>query len=477
MRHKFLLPCLLFLTACGGSQNTEPEPIELQNSDENESSFETNYEHVHQHTLENGLKVVVVERPELPIITIEIAAHNGAFTEPPEFNGLSHLYEHMFFKANDTFPSQEAYMARQRELGMVWNGTTGNERVNYYFTLQSHNLRDGLVFMRDAIQTPRFLEEELVREREVVLGEFDRNEANPYYYLWHAMDDMLWSEYRSRKDSLGDRQTISTATVEQMRWMQETYYIPNNSLLVLAGDLTAETGFALAEELFADWEQAPDPFIEYPIPEHPPLTENTAVIVEQNVQVSVIQLGWHGPDTRNDVNATYAADVFSTIIAQTSSRFSQNLVESGLALQAYIGYSTQRYVGPITFTLVTLPGREQEAISQALVEISHFADPDYFTDEQLQTAQTLLAVSDLYGQQSTDQFAHTLSYWWASADIEYYLNYISSLSQVTRDDITNYIHTYITDQPYATVLLSNHENIAAQEITQEWILNQTRSEK
>src|SRR5690606_33159077 len=97
-------------------------------------------------TLANGLEVIVIPDPSLPIITVEIAVKNGAFTETPELNGLSHLYEHMFFKANAVIPNQKAYMARLRELGIVFNGTTSTERVNYFFTLPAANLQAGMEF-------------------------------------------------------------------------------------------------------------------------------------------------------------------------------------------------------------------------------------------------------------------------------------------------------------------------------------------
>ena len=433
--------------------------------------IDVTYDNVHTTTLANGLEVVVVESHAVPIATIEIAVRNGAFTEPPELNGLSHLYEHMFFKANEELSSQEEYLARQRELGMIFNGTTGNERVNYYFTLQSKNLREGLEFMSAAIQTPVFDQAELEREREVVLGEYDRNEATPTYYLFDAMDDLLWFEFPSRKDSLGDRETISTATVEQMRGMQQTYYVPNNSLLILSGDVTPEDGFALAEEIYGDWERGAEPFEGDPIPEHPPLEENVAAIVHQPVNISYIQLGWHGPDTRNDVDATYAADVFSFILRQDASTFRQNLVETGIVLDAALGYSTLRYVGPITLTAVTTPGREAEAIEAIRAEMARFTDPDYFTEEQVRTAQTLLAVSEIYNQQSVEDLAHTLSYWWCSASLDYYLSYIDELYDVTREDMAQYIETYVHDQPLAAVLMTSEENAAANGLTEEWLLD------
>src|SRR3982750_423671 len=102
---------------------------------------------IQSHTGPNGLTVLVVENHALPLVTVEIAAKNGSMTEPPEYNGLSHLYEPMFFQGNAVIPSQEAYLARARELGMVWNGTTNTERVNYFFTTTSDHLRDAMVFM------------------------------------------------------------------------------------------------------------------------------------------------------------------------------------------------------------------------------------------------------------------------------------------------------------------------------------------
>src|SRR5215813_5029799 len=195
--------------------------------------------HIDQHTCKNGLSVVVVEDHALPLVTIEIAARNGSMTEPPEYNGLSHLYEHMFFKGNAVIPSQEAYFARTRELGMEWNGTTNTERVNYFFTTTADHLRDSMVFMRDAVVSPLFDPKELERERVVVTGEIDRNEATPGYHFWHQVTRRVFWKYPSRKDPLGDRKTVLAATREQMQTIKQRYYVPNNSLLVVTGDVRA----------------------------------------------------------------------------------------------------------------------------------------------------------------------------------------------------------------------------------------------
>ena len=123
-------------------------------------------------TLSNGLQVVVIENSKVPLATIEIAVKNGAYTEGPEYSGLSHLFEHMFFKANQSYPTQEKFLKRTQELGAIWNGTTADERVNYFFTIPKDSLDAGLGFMNAAIRFPIYRPEDMAKERPVVDGEF-----------------------------------------------------------------------------------------------------------------------------------------------------------------------------------------------------------------------------------------------------------------------------------------------------------------
>lgn len=408
---------------------------------------------IHTATLDNGLDVIVIPDSTVPIVTIELTVKNGAFTETPEYNGLSHLYEHMFFKGNAVIPNQEAYLKRMNELGIVFNGTTSAERVNYFFTLPKANLKEGLEFMYNATVSPLFNEEEFEAEKQVVLGEVDRSESNPGYWLWREMNKLLWYEYPARKDPLGERETILAATVEQMRTMQDTYYIPNNSVLMVAGDVEFDEALAAVEQVFGNWERGPDPFIENPVPPHPPLAESAFTIVEQPTQIVVFQFSWHGPSVNEDPEATYAADVLSYILSQPASRFQQRLVESRIALGASMSYYTQAYTGPASVTVQTTADNLREAIRATFVEIDALSDPDYYTDEQLEAAKTMLTVSDIYSREQTSSFARTVTFWWAVAGIEYYLDYVANLQAVTREDIANFVSRYIQDEPFVLGLL------------------------
>lgn len=419
-------------------------------------------ENFHMTTLKNGLQVLVIEDNSVPLATIELVVRNGAYTESPEYDGLSHLYEHMFFKANKVLSSQEQFMARVNELGISFNGTTSNERVNYFVTLSNRNLGEGLQFMNDAIRYPLFLESEMEAENPVVDAEFQRNESSPMFFLYKDLQHHLWGDLYSRKNTIGDHDIIMTATPEKMRTIQEKYYYPNNTMLVVAGDVDYKDVFKQAKKIYGDWEASDfDPFEKYPIPEFEPLEQDEYfVTLNENAQLPIIMMGYHGPDTRNDIDATYAADVFSYVLGQASSKLQQDLVNTGLALQVQVGYQTCKFTGPITITLVPTPGKTREAMAVLEEHIAQWSSDDYFTDDQIETAKNLLAIDDAYGKEKTSEFVHTVTYWWAVADIQYYTNYVENLKKVTREDIKRYVETYIVGKPRVTGILLNEDQLA-----------------
>ena len=435
---KLVLGCLLVIPLMTFSQENLPDNFFLSK-------------------LDNGLEVLTIEDNTVPLATIEITVRNGAYTESPEFDGLSHLYEHMFFKANKDIPSQEKYLERVTELGISFNGTTSAERVNYYATLSSSKLKEGLEFMNSAIRYPLFLKEEMINENPVVDGEFQRAESNPTFFLLQDANHHLWGENYSRKNVIGDHDVILNATPEKMQVIKGKYYHPNNSIIVVAGNVDHNDVLEKVNAIYGDWEPSDfDPFEKYPIPEIEPLKESVYFITEnENATTPIILMNLHGPDTRNDIPATYAADVFSFILSQKVSKLQQELVESGLAFNVGVGYSTNKYVGPIQIFLVPNPTKIKEAMAKLEEHINQWNSDDYFTDEQLETAKTLLSISEAYGKEQTSQFLHTVTYWWASASIDYYINYVDNLNKVTRDDIKKYVDTYIIGKPMvAGILLS-----------------------
>ena len=408
--------------------------------------------------LPNGLEVIILEDHSIPLVTIELAVRNGSYTEPPELNGLSHLYEHMFFKQNRAIANAEEYLRAIGKMGIAYNGTTREEVVDYYFTTISPNLRTAMRFMKDSTRYLLFDEREFGREKQVVIGEIDRNESNPFFYLSKEMNTRLFFKFPSRKNPLGSRETVSAATTEMMRLIQQRYYVPNNSALVVTGDVNPTEVFKMAQELYGDWTRRDkDPFVEFPLVEHPPLPRSEGQVIVQPVQNVIISIGWHGPSIGKDNPSTYAADVFSFILRQPNSRFQKNLVDTGLVTGVDLSYYTQRNIGPIALVAQTTPDKARAAIKALYEEVAHFNDKDYYTDEQLQNAKALLEADDLYSREKLSDYTHTLSFWWASTGLDYFRGYLPRLRATSRADISRYVTTYIQGKPRVGLALISNE--------------------
>jgi zinc protease len=265
----------------------------------------------------------------------------------------------------------------------------------------------------------------------------------------------MWGDLYTRKNGIGIHDVILTATPEKMRVIKDKYYYPNNSILVIAGDVKHDEVFGKVEKLYGDWKPCDfDPFVKWPIPEFAPLVGQTKFLTtSENAKVPIMLMGFHGPDTRNDLKSTYAADVFSTILGLTSSEFQRTLVDGGYALQANLGYQTSKYVGPIQMFVVPNPSKTKEFYAKVMEQINRFDAPDYFTDEQLETAKNQLIIDDTYSKEKTSAYVHTVTFWWASASIDYYTTYNEMIKKVTRKDITDYVNKYIKGQPAVTGLL------------------------
>jgi zinc protease len=421
---------------------------------------------IRREVLRNGLEVIVVENHGVPLTTVEADAKNGSFTQSATYEGLSHLYEHMFFKSNGSYPQPDAFVNRASELGAVFNGTTQEEQVNYYLTVPSDSTLPALELLSSALQTPIFRQEELERERAVVIGEYDRAESNPGQAFVTAMGKALWGSAWSRKNPLGERQVILATTPEQMRTIQRKYYVPNNTAVIVSGDVNADSIFTAARRLFGDWKRAPDPFVTDPIPPVPPLTKNKGVIVEQPVNSVDVMLQWDGPGAHTDVPATYAADVFSDVLNQPGSRFQRKLVDSGLWQSLGVNYYTLNQVGPITISGEVAPGKLREAIAALDKELLEVVKPGYITTEAVDGVKRTRIVGTMESLERTSGFTHQLGFWWAVTGLDYFFGYVDTMAKQTPQDLQRYAARYIVGKPRVTGVLLSPETRRAIKLTE-----------
>lgn len=447
-----LLLALLALAAAAGPLAAQRAELERQ---------------IRRDTLANGLEVIVVENHGVPLVTVEADARNGSFTQPPSYEGLSHLYEHMFFKANASYPLPEQFVERASELGAVFNGTTTEERVNYYLTVPSDSAGPAIALLASALRTPLFLPAELERERAVVIGEYDRAESSPYYALTTAVGKALWGSAWSRKNALGERAVILATTPEQMRAIQRKYYVPNNTAIIVTGDVNADSAFAAVRRAFSDWKRAPDPFAADPIPPIPPLTRSVGVVVEQPVPTAVVMLQWQGPGAHADVAATYAADVFSDVLNQPGSRFQTRLVDSGLWHSIGVNYYTLNHVGPITITGEVNPERVREAIAALDRELAQTVTPGYITADVVNGVKQQRIVGAKEQMERASGFAQQLGFWWAVTGLDYFYGYVDTMAAQTPEDLRRYARRYIVGKPRVTGVLLAPEARRALQLTDE----------
>jgi zinc protease len=425
---------------------------------------------VHRQVLPNGLEVIVVENHGVPLVTVEADVRNGAFVQTPDIAGLAHLYEHMFFKGNLTWPDAELYLGRASELGAKFNATTQEERVNYYLTVPRDSLAGAVEFLSASLKHPLFREDELAREREVVLGEYDRNESSPFFGLEQAMTRLLWGAEWQRKNTIGDRDVIANATPEQMRMIQQRYYVPNNTALIVAGDVIPDSVFALAKRHLGDWPRGADPFTAHPIPPMPPLAKSAAVIKEDEVAAITVLLQWHGPSVGKDPQATYAADVFSDALNKPGSKFQQALVDSGLWQGVLVNYYTLDHVGPITISGQTTADRFPAAMRALEAEIAKFTQPGYVTPRELQHVKASRAVESSFGLERASDLAHTIGFWWSVSSLDYFLGYVDNMARQTLADLRRYAGTYIAGKPRLTGVLISPSDRAALKLTEAMLL-------
>jgi zinc protease len=447
-------------------------------------------------TLANGLEVIVLPDSNVPLVTVELAVRNGSFTEPPELNGLSHLFEHMFFKPNEALMLAQcegaqrqfgrlsdkcndairlksqigdvSYLANLGNMGITYNGSTREEVVNYYYTTTSQYLPTAVRVINDSVRYPTFDKDELEDEKKVVIGEIDRNESNPFFFLQKELNDKLFYKYPTRKNPLGTRESVTSATPETMKLIQSRYYVPNNAALLVTGDVKPEQVFDLVEKTMGSWQaRAVEPFKEFPLVEHPPLPKSEGVINTQPIENVFVEIGWHGPSIGKDDKATYAADVFSYIVTQPDSKLQRDLVDSGLASAVSVGYYTQRNVGPIQVVLVTTPDKAKAAIKAVYNEISQWTSPTYYSDEELQASKATLQSRDLFDREETSEYTHTLGFWWSSTGIDYFRGYQKNLNATTRSDINRYISTYILGKPHVGLAMMSEAAKASSGLTEQ----------
>jgi len=429
---------------------------------------ETSVKNLYRYKLENGLSLYVAENHNAPLAYIEIAVKAGAIAQTPKTAGLFHFYEHIMFKGNKKFPNAESMQTAIKELGCTsWNGSTGAEYVNYYFTIPSDRLEDGLDFWNQAIRNPLMDKREFEAEKKVVLAEIEStfNDVNTYSNLDRFA--CLFSESPWRTDAGGDPEVLEKATISQLKKIQKTYYIPNNAALFVGGDVDPDQVFQLVNSIFGSWKKGKDPWSGKQVQLKTELPEPVyRVIPYQSLsdQVCQVVIDWRGPDAEFNVEDTYAADLFTFLADDPSSLFKTTLVQNALLgipdpQYTSCAYATQRFLGDFFFQAVML-SPDQYIVERVDLMVSEL--PAILRNTALSYTEEMIAVGKeisenlriLSGETATSLLTELRAFYCAAGE-DYYFDYLEKLASVTGEDMVSFIDKYITGKnPVVSVYVS-----------------------
>lgn len=412
-------------------------------------------------TVDNGMKLVLYESHKVPLVTIVITVKAGALTEKPNTNGLTHLWEHMFFKGNKKLENQAAFKKRVRQLGIDYNGDTSAEKVRYYITLPSSFLEDGLEFMADAIATPLLDQEELDREIKVVLNEYERNASSPLFEFINLSRFLIYgADKQHLRDPLGTPKIITSTTREILYDIKDKTMVPENSALIIGGDIDPVKTKELVNKHFKIW-QTPKNW--QPIPDLDfgefPSEYKDMVLINDNVPVPYALMFFDGPRAGRERQDTFVADVFSSLLSHENGKFQKKFMDSGLVLDASVGYQTQSQSGGINIIAQAHNSKVVEAKAALLKEIELWAQDDYFTDEQLEDVKRNFLIEGKMERNSPSSFTKSLAFWWPVTGIDYFNDYLTKVSAVTLDDVQQFAKDWLVEKPYlGAIILSSKDS-------------------
>jgi zinc protease len=231
-------------------------------------------------TLKNGLGVVIAPDTAAPVVTLGVYYKIGFRLEPQGRSGFAHLFEHMMFQGSENAAKMQ-HIKLINSSGGVLNGSTMYDLTNYYQAVPSNALERVLWLEADRMRALKVDDENLKNQRDVVKEEVRVNVMNQPYggFPWLDMPPVAFRNWANSHNFYGDFADLDAASLADVQNFFRTYYLPNNAVLLLLGDVKPDEGFALAEKYFGGIPAgAPPPFAD---PTEPPQKEERRGYVEE----------------------------------------------------------------------------------------------------------------------------------------------------------------------------------------------------
>src|SRR6266545_622340 len=403
-------------------------------------------------TLDNGLRVLVLEDHRSPVVSIQLWYRVGSRNERPGATGLAHFLEHMMFKGTPTHGKGEfARMVEQN--GGQDNAFTTQDVTSYFVDIAADKVDMVLGLEADRMRHLLLDPKEIDSERQVVMEERrTRTEDDPDGLLSEGMNSLAFKAHPYRWPIIGWMEDIGRINPAELRAFYDTYYQPNNAILVVVGDVKAPEVMERVRRLFGPIPRGPE-LPPVTAVEPPQIDERRVLVSKAGAQLPIVDLAWHVPNHGSPDSA--ALELLSTILSEgRASRLYRKLVYEGrLALGAGGDYSYfSRDPNLFAFYATPLPGQSAQALEGALLK------NELVPEEELQRAKNQIEAAFVWRQDSVHSRASSLARFELAGSWRLQADFVPRIRAVTAADLQRVARTYFpTDRKNVAILLPAEE--------------------
>lgn len=403
----------------------------------------TIWDRVTETVLPNGLKVLLVEEPKAPVVTVQIWYKAGARNEPLGKGGLAHMMEHMMFKGTPKTGPKQFDIIVQRAGGQD-NAHTARDAAAYYEDFAADRVNLGLELEADRMVNVLFEEKEFLPERDVVYEERRlRIEDQPGVTLGEVMRATAFMAHPYGRPTIGWPSEIKGWTLQDAKQFYQTYYAPNNATLIVAGDIKKDEVLKKITEVFGPIPRGPAP-PSLVIPEEPRQIGERRVFVRKEAELPIFFAVHHVPNLTHPDSA--ALSVLAYVLGGGESARLHRKVVYELQLASYAGADYNPvYKDPFLFGLWSgpLPGKTAEEVERSMVAEVERVQKEPITDRELQKAKNQIEAEFVFAQDSVHMLAELLGSYESAASWKLLPSYVDRIRQVTAADVQRVARQYI----------------------------------
>jgi zinc protease len=351
------------------------------------------------YTLDNGLEVILHEDHSTPIVGVNVWYHVGSKNERSGRSGFAHLFEHMMFQGSEH--QDDEYFGPLHAVGGVVNGSTNEDRTNYWEVVPSHHLERALLLEADRMGylLPAMTEEKFQNQQDVVRNERRESEGRPNSSFWLSFNESFYAKGHPYDHSvIGIHEDLEAATLEDVKDFFRTYYTPNNATISVSGDFDP----ARAREWIAKYfgPIPPGPPVEEVARWVPEMTGEKRTRAEEDVQLARAYYAWHSPPyyAEGDADMDLAAKILGR---GASSRLERRLVhEEKLAQEVSATQNSGQIASSFVVAVTLRPGADPARAERILDEEIGRLAKEGPTEEELSRAKSVFEAGLIKGIQT-----------------------------------------------------------------------------